>query len=85
MTDGFSDPPRKFEDRKRTVEVSIDAELLAAAEAKGVDLAGLLEHALRRELTKEERARQFYEENREEIDSYNRYIAEHGAMGDKRR
>lgn len=85
MENGFSDPPRKFEGRKRTIEVSIDAELLAEAEARNIDLTGVLEHALRMELAKEERIRKLQEETREEAQFYNRYIAEHGAMGDKRR
>jgi len=77
---------------KECVTLELDAETLARAREAGIDLSALLEHALRRELrprpTDAERTRiaqQWYEENKEAVDSYNEYVAKHGLFSDGHR
>ena len=94
MTKGFSDPPRRFAHDapvkhnghigpgpkagpKRAVNVSIDAEILKVAKEMKINLSQAFEDTLR-ERTKEERIRRFREENREAIESYNRFIERAG-------
>jgi len=66
------------------VVVELEAEVLAAARAAGIDLSELLSQALRRRLPildsadREEAARKWYEENKEAVDAYNRMIEEDG-------
>jgi len=69
---------------KRAVNVSVDADILKVAKEMKVNLSQALEETLRN-LTKEERNRRFQEENREAIDSYNRFIEKHGIWGRKYR
>jgi antitoxin CcdA len=70
------------------ITVELDAETLARARAAGVDLSKVLTRALRRELpplTDAERklaADQWYQENKEAVDSYNEFIAKHGLFSD---
>lgn len=64
--------------KKLTVE--IDATLAAAAAAKGLDLSEELERALRRLLGSSKAAPS--DEDRASMDSYNRFIAEHGTLAD---
>jgi antitoxin CcdA len=70
------------------VTVEVDAETLKRAREAGLDLSAVLRRALRRELpllSDEERKRaadQWYRENKEAVDSYNRFIAEHGLLSD---
>jgi len=66
---------------KRATNVSIRSELLDAARAAGVNLSATLERALEHELANLRR-KQWREENREAIASYNDYVAEHGAFSD---
>ncbi len=65
--------------------VPVDGELLREAEALGVDAAALLETQLRRQVETARRARQWAEENRSFIDSYNRYIDDNGTVGEEYR
>ena len=67
---------------KRAVNVSVDAEILAAAKAQGINLSTVLENELRR-LTEDERVRRFTEENKEFFDSYNAYIERNGVFGEE--
>jgi antitoxin CcdA len=67
---------------KRAVNVSIDAEILAAAKAQNINLSTVLETELRR-LTEEERIRRFTEENKAFFDSYNAYIERNGVFGEE--
>ena len=73
------------------VTVEVDAETLARAREAGVDLSRTLTRALLRELpppTDEERRRaaeRWYQENKEEIDYYNDYVAKHGLFSDGNR
>ena len=69
---------------KRAVNLTIDAEILAAAKAQGINLSQTLEDELRKR-TQAAREAKFREESREAIDSYNRFIAEHGIWSKKYR
>ena len=69
---------------KRAVNLTIDAEILAAAKAQGINLSQTLEDELRKR-TQKAREAKFREESREAIDSYNRFIAEHGIWSKKYR
>lgn len=70
------------------VTVELDADVLAAAREAGVDLSRELTRALIRYLpniTEAERlamADKWYRENKEWIDSYNRFVADHGVFSD---
>jgi post-segregation antitoxin (ccd killing protein) len=72
------------------VVVEIDAETLKQAREAGVDLSAELTLALRRKLppppkSDAERRRaadRWYQENKEEIDYYNEYVAKHGLFSD---
>ncbi len=71
------------------VTVEIDAEVLKRAQDAGLDLSMELARALHRvlpaKLSDEERkaaAERFYQENKEEIDFYNDYVAKHGLFSD---
>ena len=75
-------PPKPA--RKRPVNVSIDGDILADAKALGINLSQVLEDELRKR-AKEEKTKRWREENREAIESYNRFIAEHGIWGKKYR
>jgi antitoxin CcdA len=66
---------------KRATNVSIRADLLAAARQAGVNLSATLERALAEELAGLQRAR-WRQENRAAIAAYNRHIDEHGAFAD---
>ena len=70
------------------VTIEVDSETLARARAAGLDLSRTLVRALRRELpplSEEERKRdaeRWYQENKEEVDSYNEFVAKHGLFSD---
>jgi antitoxin CcdA len=70
------------------VTLELDAESIAAAKEAGIDLSQLLVHALRRLLPnlhasqREEEARKWYEENKEAVDSINKFVEEHGLWSD---
>ena len=68
--------------RKKAVNLSIDAELLAEAKASGTNLSSLLETALQREL--HERLQQKWrDDNREAIEAYNKFVEENGLLSDE--
>src|SRR5437764_13942327 len=69
---------------KRAVNLRIDAEILAAAKAQGINLSQMLEDELRKR-TQDAREAKFREESREAVESYNRFIAEHGIWSKKYR
>ena len=95
---GFRDARRKFRDdaetgrrsrdpkpgTKRAVNLSVDAEILAAAKAQGINLSQTLEDELRR-LTDDARVKKWQEKNRAAIDSHNRFVDEHGVWSEKYR
>jgi len=70
------------------ITLELDSESIAAAKEAGIDLSQLLVHALRRRLPKlhaaerEATARQWYEENKEAIDSHNKFVEQHGLFSD---
>ncbi len=70
------------------ISIELDSESIAAAKEAGIDLSQLLRDALRRRLPhlqpadREAIARQWYEENKEAVDSYNKFVAEHGLLSD---
>jgi antitoxin CcdA len=69
---------------KRRANVTVDGKLLVEAKALGINLSETLETSLRAKV-KEEGGRRWLEENREAIESFNRYVNEHGTMGDRLR
>jgi antitoxin CcdA len=65
---------------KRRANVTVDSALLAEAKALGINLSQTLETGLRDEM-----ARRWLDENRAAIESFNKYVNEHGTMGDRMR
>jgi antitoxin CcdA len=93
MVNEFDQPSKSFRGQarphrrpgaKRAVNLSVDAGILAAAKAQGINLSAALENELRR-LTNEERIKRFQEEHREAFESYNRFIEDHGIWSEKYR
>jgi antitoxin CcdA len=89
MADGFSEEPRSFRDaprrgRKRAANVTIDGDILAAAKELGINLSQTLEDELRRKLS-QARAARWSEDNKTAIDSYNRFVEEHGIWSEEYR
>jgi antitoxin CcdA len=95
MKKQIDDPPRSFRHgdsagskrkpgSKRAVNLSIDADILAAAKQQGINLSRALEEELRKR-TQEQKIRRFKEESREAVESYNRFIEEHGIWSEKYR
>ena len=89
MTKGFSDKTRPFRfgqkkkpARKRAANVSIDAEVLAEAKTMGINLSQTLEDELRKQV-RQAKIDRWSEENKEAIDSYNRFIEEHGIWSEE--
>jgi antitoxin CcdA len=63
--------------RKKSVNLSIDADLAASAKAAGANLSALLEKALRDEL-RLRRASAWREDNRDAIEASNRHVRKSG-------
>jgi antitoxin CcdA len=74
--------------RLEKVSIELDSEAVQAAAEAGLDLSQVLTQALRRQLPHlhaEERAKaaqEWYQQNKEAIDWYNRFTAEHGLFSD---
>ncbi len=66
---------------KRATNVSVRADLLAAARAAGLNLSATLERALREQLAESRRA-EWREQNREAIAAYNDHVETHGTFAD---
>jgi antitoxin CcdA len=85
MSKGLREPRRPFRGAKpaakRAVNLSIDAEILAAAKAQGINLSQTLEDELRRK-TEDARVKAWRNENRAALDSHNRFIDENGIWSD---
>ena len=62
---------------RRATNVSLSREHLAEARELGINVSQACERGLR-ETIKEARAARWLEENREALESYNRYVEEHG-------
>src|SRR5258708_31023542 len=67
---------------KRAVNLSIDAEILAAAKAQHINLSQTLEDELRKR-TQEAREAKWQEENRPAFEAPNRFISKHGNSSEK--
>jgi post-segregation antitoxin (ccd killing protein) len=65
--------------------VLIDGTLLEEAEALGLEIRGLVERELRRRIEKRRTANAWAEENKQFVESYNRYIDQRGPAGDEYR
>ena len=66
---------------KKSCNLSVDAQLLAEAKALGINLSQTLEAQLLK-LVREARAKQWAEENKDAIESQNRWIEKHGLWSD---
>ena len=73
----MQDRPATKKTKKKSVNLSVDAELVAEAKAAGTNLSAVLERALVAEL-KEQRWQKWRAENRETTESMNRYVEENG-------
>jgi antitoxin CcdA len=85
MKKGLSDPQKPFQQErkpvsKRSVNLSIDADVLAAAKAQGINLSAVFEKELR-QLTQDECVKRFQAENKAAFESYNAYIERNGVFG----
>ena len=69
---------------KKSVNLSIDAELVVEAKAAGTNMSAVLEKALRAELTAGREAK-WREENREAIEASNAELERNGLWCDKYR
>ena len=67
---------------KTKVTLELDAALVTAARAKGLDLASILELGLERELR---RGEPLSADDKAAIEDHNRYIAEHGTLAESLR
>jgi antitoxin CcdA len=63
--------------KRKAVNLSIDAEVLAAARAAGINMSRVTERALRL-ATKHELEARWREENRDWIEAHNRWLEENG-------
>lgn len=66
---------------KKSCNVSINAELLREAKGLGINLSQTLEAELEK-LVRQAKAKAWAEENREAIESQNRWIEKHGLWSD---
>lgn len=66
---------------KKACNVSINEDLLRQAKALGINLSQTLEEELVRRV-REAKAKAWYEENKEAIESQNRWIEKHGMWHD---
>jgi antitoxin CcdA len=91
---GFQEPPRRFRraspaqgnrrapGRKKALNVSVDAALLALARDLGFNLSQVTEDALRK-LTEPERIRRWRAANPGVIESYNKLVDVAGVFGEE--
>jgi antitoxin CcdA len=91
MAKGFSEEAKAFRFArqrksapKRAVNVSVDSEVLAEAKAMGINLSQTLESELRKQV-RQAKIDRWSEENKGAIDSYNRFIEEHGIWSEEYR
>lgn len=67
---------------KKSVNLSVDAEVLSVAKELGINLSQVLESELRK-LTEDARVAKWSRENKAHIDSYNAYIERNGVFGEE--
>jgi antitoxin CcdA len=65
----------------QAIAVALDAAVVTAARAEGLNVEQVAEAALR-QAAKAERERRWQEENRAAIEAHNAFIAEHGMLSD---
>jgi antitoxin CcdA len=70
--------------KKKAVNLTVDAELLAEAKAAGINLSGVLETALKEQL-KQQRWQKWREDNRAAIEASNAQLERDGLWSDKYR
>ena len=63
--------------KRKSVNLSLDTGIVAAAREQGINLSQVSEAALRA-ATKKERERRFQEENKASFDYWNSWVEEHG-------
>jgi antitoxin CcdA len=63
--------------RKKAVNLSVDAQLLEAARAHGINLSAVLQHALAQQA-----AQRWLDENRTAIEAYNEEVRANGVWSD---
>jgi antitoxin CcdA len=67
---------------KRPINLSLDADLIEAARAHGLNLSAITEDALRKRIAEED-AQRWLAENSEAITAQNAWTAEHGLLSDE--
>ena len=65
------------DDRRRSTNVTLSERLVAEAKENGINVSRACEEGLAAAV-KAEKERRWREENRQAIDSWNKYVAEHG-------
>lgn len=70
--------------KKRAVNLCVDAELLDAAERLGIDVSEMLERRLRR-VVRAEQEKLWLEENKDAFASINTFIDKHGLLSSRLR
>ena len=68
--------------RKKAVNLSVDAELLANAKAAGINLSSALETALRHQL-KAQREELWRKENKAALNAYDQHVQKDGLWSDE--
>jgi len=66
---------------KKATNISLNSDLVRQAKAYGINLSAMLEERLKEEIRKR-KEQEWIEENREAIESQNRYIEKYGAFSD---
>ena len=66
---------------KRSLNLSINSDLLKKAKDMGINLSAALEQALTNQL-KAKQAQQWLEQNKNAIAAYNKSVSKHGVFGD---
>jgi antitoxin CcdA len=69
---------------KRPINLSVDAELLKQARALGLNLSGVLEASLAK-IADEKQREQWLAENKEALETHNRYVERYGVFSKGRR
>lgn len=72
---------KRAHSRKKSVNLSIDAELLAEAKQARINMSEALERTLVNEL-KHDRWEKWRRENRAAIEAHNEFIRKHGLLSD---
>lgn len=70
--------------RKRTVSLTLNADLYVQARKAGINLSQVAEEAIAQALA-QRLAKQAAAEIREDLDAYNKFVAEHGSFAEMAR